>query len=499
MHLTAAILRRAPYLDRRIPVSRHCSRFLPVLVLAAACAGPDSIPTAINGANLASTTGGVAQVSSAADAGPGSLRAAIAAANADPAIGRIEIRPGLGVVSLATPIHYSGAQPLAIDGKGLVLDGTALAAGEPAFLADGGGDLDLSRLTVRNAPGTGLTVAVPSGAAGIQRLLLSDFAAEDNGSHGILVNDQADYFSDEFSSSTDGSPASVEVSLRRTRVTGNGFASIDRDGIRLNEGGLGDLLVTMHHVLVAHNGGDGIELDERTSGSVHFDISHTEILENGNFDLVTDPDDGMDVDEQGDGDIIGRMVHVDGSRNYEQGIEFNENDAGDLRVDLLHVTANDNWEEGIEYEEDDDIAGGGHIVATIRHVTTLRNGSADGDAGLKLREKGEGDLHAVLEQVVASDNLVGGIFLREDAAGSLTGSIAQALTERNDGDGIEFDENGSGDLAGAVRQSTSRDNDDAGVDADQASSGTGTLLVFKLTGGGNGDGDVELGGTTLIP
>ncbi len=64
--------------------------------------------------------------------------------------------------------------------------------------------------------------------------------------------------------------------------------------------------------------------------------------------------------------------------------------AGDLRVDMTLVEAIGNLEEGIEYEEGDDFAGGGDIVATLTGVKTRDNGEADGDAGLKLREKGVG-------------------------------------------------------------------------------------------------------------
>lgn len=479
-------------------MSHALIRLVPLVVVLAACADEATLPTAPDASLARTGATGIVQVTSPASDGPGSVRAALAAASADPSITRIALRPNLGAIMLTEGLAFTGTQDLVIEGQRAVIDGSLLPADTPALFVTGGGDLAVQQLTLRGATGTGMTVAIPAEAAGTIRLAYRDVRFEGNASHGLLINDQAEYFSNEFSESEEGSAASVDVEITNSAFVSNGRTALDRDGLRVNEGGLGDLRTTMRNVLVEANGGDGVELDERGDGSIRFDIRHVDILRNGDFDLVVDPDDGLDLDEAGAGDIVGTFTHVVASGNFEQGLDLNENGAGDLRVDLLHVTAEDNLEEGIEYEEDDDVAGGGDIVATIRQVVVRRNGAADGDAGLKLREKGEGNLFATIEQVEATDNAVGGIQVREDANGTLTASFRQVIATGNDGDGIEFDENGAGNLVGRVASSTARDNADAGVDADQAGAGVGTLELFRLTGGNNGDGDVELGGTTVI-
>lgn len=137
------------------------------------------------------------------------------------------------------------------------------------------------------------------------------------------------------------------------------------------------------------------------------------------------------------------------------------------------VEAIGNAEEGIEYEEDDDFAGGGDIVATLTGVKTRGNGEADGDAGLKLREKGVGNVSAKLSAVESSSNFVDGILLREDSDGNLVARLQSLTTLGNNGDGLELDENSAGDLDVVVKKATSSNNVLAGVRADQASPGTG--------------------------
>ena len=180
-------------------------------------------------------------------------------------------------------------------------------------------------------------------------------------------------------------------------------------------------------------------------------------------------------------------------------IDFNENDAGDLRVDMDHVEANDNGAEGIEYDEDGDSNGGGDIVTTMTHVTANGNGGYfeedPGDAGLKIREKREGNLDATLGHVEASENLSGGILIREDAAGNLVADIKHAITVGNFGNGevaghgIDFDENSDGDLTATVDHAKSLLNGGAGVRTDEgghsartAACGSGCSFIVVIWG-----------------
>ncbi len=485
---------------------QRLSKFVPaVFMLAAVCfvlAACSESPVApaatdIRGISSAVEVDGSIKVTNNANAGSGSFRAAIEAANASASITSIKFDKGLGAIVLSSPVTFSGTQALDINGSVNVISGASLGAGQDAFVANGGGDLTVRRLTVRNAPGVGIKVLVPSTETGIVAVTFQDVITRDNGLHGALINDQSGYLIDPSSTSQDGSDASLRIRISGSTFEDNGFTLIDQDGLRVNEGGIGGIDAVITHTQVLGNGGDGIELDERGVGSAVFTVEHSQLNRNGAF-TAADFDDGIDVDEAGDGDIDARFNQVVVNDNFEQGVDLNENHAGDLRVFMNKVEASGNDQEGVEFEEDDDFAGGGDIIALLQSVTTLRNGESGGaDAGLKIREKGVGNVVAHIIKPVSSDNvgLAGnklvGILVREDAAGDLTATIENAVAVGNSGDGIGFDENAAGNLAGDVFRATSSDNGGAGVAADQASTGTGLLRIRDLTAAGNVDGAVK--------
>jgi len=421
-------------------------------------------------------------VTNSNDAGSGSFREAIEQANANPAITRIQIQGGVSTIALRQMVLFTGTQDLTIDGNRATLDGAN--AGGPAFRTTGGSDLAVSNLTVRNAPAEGIAVEVPPDATGVIHVSLFKVDIIDNRGHGVLVNDQEDPTTTEgVQPNANGSAASLEVSVVNTRFIGNGYSVSDRDGLRVNEGGEGDLIIAIKHSLAQNNAADGIEVDERGEGDVRVDMFGSHVTGNGQFDS-DDLDDGFDIDEYDDGSIVGTIFSSSANNNYEEGFDFNENNTGDLRVDMKDVAANGNGEEGIDYEEDDDFAGGGDLVTMMVDITANGNGvNDDGDAGLKIREKGVGDLNAELDRVKTSSNHIGGISVREDDAGNIVSSIAAATSLANTERGIDFDENGNGNLTATVSKSTSLTNGADDIRADEASVGDGTLFLSRVTYG----------------
>lgn len=408
--------------------------------------------------------------------GPGSFRAAISKANADPSLGRIVFRPGLAPIMLADPVVYQGGQSLEILGNGAVVNGGGLDPGAPdAFLANGGGDLSVTLLTIRNAPQQGLRYEVPDGATGTKEVILVGVKILGNGGHGVLINDQ-DF--PERAGGPDaelpvapnpaGSAASLGVWVIGSQIgsdrAGNGFGAPDQDGLRVNEGGLGNLNAVISLTQVEGNGGDGIELDERGDGDAEFNVSGSRITKNGSFDLTVGPDDGMDVNESGNGAVIGKALASSANENLEEGWDLNENDAGDFEVDMTFVEASRNREEGIDFEEDDDFAGGGDLITNLTGIKTDANTA--GDAGLKIREKGDGNLNAIVRSAQAEGNQGDGIQVREDAAGNLTATIDRSVAGGNTGDGIEFEENSTGDITATVDRSTTNSNAKDGIEFD---------------------------------
>ena len=65
----------------------------------------------------------------------------------------------------------------------------------------------------------------------------------------------------------------------------------------------------MRDTRFADNGADGLELDERAAGDADFSLRGTSLIGNGSF-TSEDFDDGIDVDEGGEGDLVGRFDDV---------------------------------------------------------------------------------------------------------------------------------------------------------------------------------------------
>jgi hypothetical protein len=289
------------------------------------------------------------------------------------------------------------------------------------------------------------------------------------------------------------SAASLDVSVANSRFAGNGYSVSDRDGIRINEGGVGSITFNSWNSRMEDNAADGIELDETGDGDVTIDVRHTTISRNGIFDPL-DLDDGFDIDEAGAGHIRGQVTSSSANNNFEEGLDFNENDAGDLRVDLSDVEANGNREEGIDYEEDDDFAGGGDLVTVMDRIQTIGNGIDGGDGGLKIREKGVGDLDVTLTNIIASQNSLAGVHLRETEAGDSRISIDGAVANSNSGHGIELRESSSGNITAAnIRNVTTSSNAGFGVSAEN-----GTVNITNVKGGANALG-LTGGGASFVP
>ena len=426
----------------------------------------------------------------------------------DPTISRVQFLGKVSTIFLTQKVEFAGAQDLSIVGNGATLDGSK-AGGDPAFVASGGGSLAVSSLKVRNSLAEGIVVQVPPTATGTIRVSLVNVDIVNNLGHGVLVNDQEDpSTTDGVQPDPDGSAATVDVSVINCRFIHNGYSVTDRDGLRVNEGGDGDLIITVKHTLAEENGADGIEVDERGAGDVRVDMLATRLIANGPFDPA-DLDDGFDIDEYNDGSILGTIVLSVANHNHEEGFDFNENNAGDLRVDMQLVSAIGNGEEGIDLEEDDDFAGGGDLVTVMSNIVTIGNGNG-ADGALKIREKEAGNLDVTLTNILSVNNFGSGIFARESQAGNSVVTITRALVsgskisdlgdgEFGGGHGIELLESGGGNLTGTVENSNSAANEVFGVFADETGAGIGAVTLTGVTFFGAPNGAGNTGGNAIVP
>jgi hypothetical protein len=418
-------------------------------------------------------------VESEDDAGFFTLRDAVGRAAASGSASVILFDRDIEEINLESPIVYTGTEPLLIDGgrNNVVIDATN--SGGNGFEASGGGDLFLLRLTVENAAENGIRVDVPADQEEDVRVGLIQVTLQGNGEFGLLVEDQQN-----------NSDAGINVTLSSSTIggestsLGNGFGVADRDGVRLNEGGLGDIQARITNTNVVNNGGDGVELDETGNGDVNLFISQSNFDANGPFD-PSDLDDGLDIDEAGGGSIIATILRSSFSENFDQGLDLDEEGAGNIEVTLNAVEAGENKGENIKLSEENE----GNIDVTF---TNVEASNSEDEEGIVLEEAGMGDLIASVSNSTASGNDKEGIVLEERGMGNLNAEISNSETSSNHGNGLQLEEVGGGDLEAQLRRTESSSNDNDGVSFDEGGDGSLTAGLTGATVTSNGDDGIQV-------
>lgn len=382
---------------------------------------------------VAVNPGGTVAVTNGLDAGAGSFRDAIAQANSDASIRRILVERGAGPITLLSTVVYNGTQELVIDGRGVTIDASGIGFDGDAFAATGGASISFLDLTVQDASGNGIFVDVPASASGRLVFTLDGVTLSGHGKHGLHVDDQVSAVN------TTGadSPATIEVNIIRSRVEGTGFRDdiFDFDGIRVDEGGAGDLLNTIRHSVITGNAGDGVELDETGDGDAVSHIEHSTFDFNGTQPQNTDDlEDGFDIDENDAGSILFRAEHVTANGNLDEGIDLDEEGSGGVyaRVNQVETNANEN---GLTITEDEINLVGGDVEIQFNNLDASFN---TGD-GVKLEEFGDGDLDGLLVNSTINSNLDDGIAAEEQDAGSGLLRLQKTQLDNNSDDAIDDD------------------------------------------------------------
>ena len=422
-------------------------------------------------------------VTSGADDGPGTLRSAIDAANSNGQVNTIVLR-NVGTISLESSLNYTSGRNLDLLGGNAAIQPAAGSEGEfDLLVSSGGANLRISNLTVRDGA-NGIFVPVPSDRTGTVAVSLSRVNLTDNGAFGLHIDDQAGLPGLGADSAT-----SIDLTLSQSSATGNGFAALDLDGVRVDEGGEGNIVARVINSSIDGNGADGLELDERGNGSATLIAVNSSFDGNGSFDLVVDPDDGIDLDEAGAGGINVSIVNSSINGNFDEGLDMSETDEGNLTVSLTRVQANGNSDEGIKGDE----TLGGDVVLSFVHVEAS---DTLAEEGISFEETGDGSLIAFLAHVIASGNDKEGIELVEEDAGSVTARLTHVTANGNGNDGVQITEAGAGDLRVSAIRLRATGNDGFGlvVEQEDEADDVGSLLLIGAKLSPNVDGELETAG-----
>lgn len=406
------------------------------------------------------------------------LQSALDAASSASTLATIRLEPG-AVIALSATLTHTGSAPLHIDGRGATLTGPN---GGSAISSTGGADLTITDLTVEGAAEHGIYVEVPGDRTGTISVVVRDVVARDNGFAGLWVDDQV-Y----------DSPASVSVRILRSEFSGNNTAGVgedltwddilalaDKDGVRVNEGGDGDLRLFIQNSNFFENQADGVEADETGNGDVISKVLNSHFDDNG--DQLQFPDDvpsGFPDDP------------ADYEKDLEDGFDIDENDAGSVWAEFVNVTANGNEDEGIDLDETYDGSleiSGNNVVANNNFGTGIKLTESEEEPGT------DGDIVLKLSHVTANDARDSrGLRIEEFQAGDVLGYIVQGTFDHNSSDGVRVEEYDDGDIDLQIAN-TYFTNNSRGLRIGES----GTVTLVQSFFDGNGSEIREDGTATVI-
>lgn len=404
------------------------------------------------------------------DSGDGSLRDALLS-------GATVIKIGAGVDTIQTEsgLVYNGSDSLKVIGSGQTIDSSShqddiltVSAGADTVIRnltfDGGGNYSI----FNQGGGKGIFVDVPETRTGDVVLKLVKVTVKGVGDHGIHVSDcDAVPCGAGGGGGGDGSPASIKATLKNVIIDDVGFGNFDADGLRIDDRGDGGIDFKAKNSVFINVGADGVELDEGNDGDVSINVLNSFFKFNGAYcapidlsdfpeteeevepedappfeptaddrcvewdetEYVLDLDDGFDIDEAGDGSILGKVRHSHLSYNDDEGLDLDEEDDGGFDIRLVQLDAIDNGDEGIKISEED----GGDINANLVAVTAIGNS----DDGIQIEEEDEGDVTARVVRSDAFDNNKDGIDISEDGSGSGTLKVRNSNIDIIDADNVD--------------------------------------------------------------
>ncbi|WP_420599562.1 hypothetical protein [Neptuniibacter sp.] len=418
------------------------------------------------GAALLTTTAYAApiQVTNGKDAGEGSMRAAleaVAAGKADSIIVTTKDE-----IEINSTLAYNGQAPISIYGNGQTIE---TDKNIDLLAITQGADLNISGLkfegpdgfSIQNrgdkngAAGKGIFVNVRKDQTGTLTVNLNNVEVSGVAGHGIHVSDCdiAKNCGAGSGGEGGGSAATIAVNAYNVNVHNVGFGRVDGDGLRVDERNEGDIHFTAHNSSFTKVGADGVELDEGQNGNVVVNVSNVDFSDNGGYcqkDLLQPllPSPVEAEFKQGEFAASKVPAEITGSPDdkcFEREVELYKD--GTVEV----------YEFGIDFDDGFDIdeAGNGGIQAVL-HSVTINNNL---DEGLDFDEENDGDIQITIIDSSAKGNTDDGFKVTEEDNGNLNSLISSVKSKKNDGKGIVLESKNDGMVAALIENSETEEND----------------------------------------
>jgi hypothetical protein len=445
---------------------------------------------------------GFVVVTNGDDSGPGSLRDAIEVQQAayisfDPSVTQVNIDSTLEY-SAQEPLRLFGSGQTVATANEVTL--LAITGGANLFVYNmtfqGPGGWNVSN----RGAGKGIFVDVSADRSGTFITFLREVTITGVADHGVHVSDcnLPDACGSAGNSGGDGAPATIKFICIDCNVDDVGNGTYDADGLRVDDRGDGDIETIIRRSSFTNNGADGVELDEGDNGQIFLTVTKSTFNNNGGYcdpavigPFIPNPAkaeftveenvliDDIPTDNPGSADdrcIERKVTFHDEAETIVASYEFS--------IDL---------DDGIDLDE----AGNGSLWSKIYQSEV--NGNAD--EGLDFDEFGEGFVYFTSANTEASNNAEDGFKFSEENAGGLFSRVFYNTAFGNGGNGFEFRERNGGDVSAYMRFITTdtNDGDDIGINVIQSDDGGGSFDILNSTIGETGDEDgIRTEGVTEI-
>ena len=166
------------------------------------------------------------------------------------------------------------------------------------------------------------------------------------------------------------------------------------------------------------------------------------------------------------------------------GIRVDERGEGDIVAKIRNTHIDRNGGDGIELDE----AGEGDVVAIMNRVTLNNNGfynAEDLDDGFDIDEAGDGDIHVYLTGVQANDNMDEGLDFDEEGEGDVLLKAFNVKAMNNFDEGIKVDEEGDGDIKSRLTKVKVINSGDDGIQFTEVGEGKIRARLKKVIASGN--------------
>lgn len=369
--------------------------------------------------------------------------------------------------------------------------GADLTISNLSFEGPGGFDIE-NRGDLDGDAGKGIFVDVRDDQMGVVSLTLDKVTVSGVANHGVHVSDcsLADDCGGGSGGAGEGSLASIAVHLTDVTIEDAAYGKFDADGLRVDERSEGDIRFTAIRSTFARVGADGVELDEGQSGDVIARIADSMFVDNGGYcdpaivgafmpeveeaefeegsvqeaaipgavsgtpdntcieravdfyddgsveayEFAIDLDDGIDIDEAGDGSLYSVMINTLIAGNLDEGVDYDEEGNGDIVAHYVNSRARNNTDDGFKHSEEDAGSVGGLMIDSSARY--------NGGKGVVFEEEGEGDLSVTASGLKTGNNDdsdgTGLELVQEDEGAGEATVTASELPDGTDLDGVEL-------------------------------------------------------------